>query len=126
MADSDSFYLLLNGEKMYLHSIGKHPTPVRINKKTADDIQRAINRIEATPTSCVHSMSTRWEYNSFCVDIKFNARTQCINNNLYTTSARIKTPICCDSVCRGKCKDHIMQDTIARNILPDLYQDKQR
>ena len=126
MANTSEYYLELNDEKMFLHTIGQRPTPVRISRETAERIESVIKEFQPDPFSCVKSMTTSWTYCSLVVNIKYNPTTKCVGSNLLTSSARIKTPICCDHICRGKCKDNLMREIIAQRILPEKYQNTQR
>ena len=99
MANTNDYYLLLNDEKMFLHNIGQRPMPVRISRRSAELIENAIKNFQPDPFSCIKSLSTDWNYCSLIVNIKFNPVTKCVGNNLLTSSSRIKTPICCDSIC---------------------------
>lgn len=117
--------ILLNDETLYMPQHNRVRLPVRINKETAHKIQELIKIHKLDSFGCLSSIEVKWENDKLIIDTKYNTITKC-QSNLYTRARLVRTPICIEKMCRGKCVDAFVRDIIAKNILPELYKDQQR
>ena len=117
--------VFLNDEMVFIPQYRGMRLPVRVDERTAQRIIRATESQNIDTFSCLHSVSAEWTDGKLVINTTYNPRTKC-KPSLYTKTRAIKTGICIEKICTGKCVDNFMCEIIAQHILPDLYKDKQR
>ena len=124
------YLISLNNEYLYSAAHGGMYAPLRINEHTTQRVQRALVARKIPADSCIAKISA----DSYGVDgggkfvlaIEFNTTTKCTETLSRTPSPQTKTEMCFKCLCNGKCTDKFMRDAIAKKILPELYDTKQR
>jgi len=115
----------LNEETMFMPQHRGVRAPVRVDENIAKRIINELESVQPDAFSCIETISAEWDNNKLVINTTYNPRTKC-KPNLYTKARPIKTGVCLEKMCTGKCVDKFMREVIAKNILPDLYDDKQR
>lgn len=128
MAHDVGHLISLNGEYLYLSADnGAMYAPLRITEKSTKKIQQAIVATKTTPNnSCIKTISAGWCNGKFVLATEFNETTKCTVALSTPPSHKTKTEICFKKLCNGKCTDNFMQTIVAKNILPELYNTKQK
>lgn len=117
--------VLLNDETVFMPQHQRERLPVRVDEDTARRIAKILESEKPDAFSCINSISAEWTDGRLFINTTFNPRTKC-KPSLYTKTRPIRTGICIEKMCNGKCVDIFMRDVIAKYILPELYKDKQR
>ena len=117
--------ILFNDETVFMPQHNRVRLPVRVDERTAHIIQEEIKLHELNQFSCFSSIKTEWVDGKFIINTTYNPRTKC-RPNLYTRARPIRTPICIEKICTGKCVDEFVRNVIARHILPDMYKKNER
>lgn len=117
--------ILLNDETVYLPRQHRVRLPLRTDEDTAHKIQEMIKMYQLDSFGCISSITAKWENNKLILETWYNPRTKCIPS-LYTKTRGIRTGICIEKICTGKCVDEFMRKVIAKTLLPELYKDIQR
>ena len=117
--------ILLNDETVFMPQHQRVRLPVRVDEDTARRIVKTLKSEMPDAFSCINTITAEWTDGKLIINTTYNPRTKC-QPNLYTRSRPIRTGICIEKMCNGKCVDIFMRDMITKNILPELYKDKQR
>ena len=117
--------ILLNDETVFMPQSHGVRLPIRITNDTAKRIINKIKSEDIDRFSCLATVTAEWIDNKLIINTTYTPRTKC-KPTLYTKSRPIKTGICIEKICTGKCVDKFMREMIARYIMPELYQDNQR
>ena len=117
--------VLLNEETVYMPRHNRVRLPLRTDEATARKIQAMIKTYQLDSFSCISSVTAKWENNKLILETRYNPRTKCIHS-LYTKTRSIRTGICIEKICTGKCVDEFMRKVVAKTLLPELYTDIQR
>ena len=125
MAKKTDGLVLLNDETVFMPQHQRERLPVRIDEDTARRIKKILESETPDAFSCINSISAEWTDGRLFINTKYNPRTKC-QPNLYTRARPIRTGICIEKICHGKCVDKFMRDMVVQHILPELYKDKQR
>ena len=125
MAKKTEGLVLLNDETVFMPRHQRERLPVRVDEDTAHRIAKILASEKPDAFSCINSVFAEWKDGKLVIDTTYNPRTKC-KPNLYTKARPIRTGICIEKMCNGKCVDIFMRDVIAKYILPELYKDKQR
>ena len=126
MAKSIGHLISLNGE--YLYSPAHHSmyAPLRINDRIAQKIQKGFETKQPDEKSCIKTIAATWCDGRFLLATEFNQTTKCTATLLTTPSRQTKTEVCFRNLCNGRCTDDFMRNVLAKNILPELYNTKQK
>ena len=116
----------LNDEYMYSSAHGGMYAPLRINEQIAKNVQHAIALTTPPHESCIQTMSIIWQDGKFRLVADFYPNTKCTDELQKPISHQRKTEICLKKLCNGQCNDEFMRNIIAQNILPELYNNKQK
>jgi len=111
---------------MYSSAHGDVYAPLRINEQIAKKAQHAIASTTPTQTSCIQTMTVIWQNGKFKLVANFHPITKCTDQSPNPISHQRKTEICLKKLCNGQCTDEFMCNIIAKNILPELYNNKQK
>jgi len=125
MAKKTDGLILLNDETVFMPQHQRVRLPVRINEDTARRIVKTLKSEQPDAFSCINTITAEWTDGKLIINTTYNPRTKC-KSSLYTRTRSIRTSICIEKMCGGKCVDNYVCDIIAKNILPDLYKNKQR
>ena len=117
--------ILLNDETVYMPRQQHVRLPLRADESTAHKIQEMIKMYQLDSFGCISSITAKWENNKLILETKYNPRTKCVPS-LYTKTRGVRTGICIEKICTGKCVDEFMRKVVAKTLLPELYQDIQR
>lgn len=116
----------LNGEYLYSSAHGDMYAPLRVNKNVIQKIQNTIETQKPLRDSCVKTIGIVQNGDRFVLDTVFNNRTICTKDLFTTPSHQTKTEMCYKHLCNGKCTDDFMRNVVAKYILPELYDTKQK
>ena len=126
MANSIGYLISLNGEYLFSSAHGGMYAPLNVNDRVAQQIQTDLGKNNPDPESCVKKMAITWHNGKFMLDVEFNEKTKCTGELTSTPSHQTKTEMCFKCLCNGKCTDTFMHNVVAKNVLPELYNTKQR
>ena len=115
----------LNGESLYLLMDNEMYSPLRVNERITRKIQDALTTKTPPKNSCLRKLDTIWYQGQFMLAAEFNPEVKCAKGSIQLSN-RNKTEICFKCLCNGHCKDAFMQNVVAKNILPTLYNTKQK
>jgi hypothetical protein len=100
--------------------------PLRINDRVAKQVQTALNSTQPDENSCIKTMKPIWCDGRFMLATEFTPVTKCTATLLSLPSHLTKTEMCYKCLCNGNCTDDFMRNVVAKNILPELYNQKQK
>ena len=126
MIKNVGYLISLNNEYLYSSAHGGMYAPLRINEHTVKRVQRALAARKMPTDSCVAKITANLSDKKFVLETEFNTTTKCTDNLSGNPSPQTKTEMCFKCLCNGKCTDKFMRDAIAKKILPELYDTKQR
>lgn len=125
MAKSFGHLVLLNSEYLYSAAHGEMYAPLRVNERVIQKIQEKIRTQKPDDKSCIKTIDGVWSNGKFMLATEFTPSAKC--SSCFTGASRqAKTELCFRQLCNGKCTDKFMRDVVAINILPELYNTKQR
>jgi hypothetical protein len=128
MADNIKYpYLVsLNGEYLYVATDDAVCPPLRMNRYATYQVQESLKSNRPDANSCIKSLFPMWGDGKLVLATDFNPTIKCLAGTSDKFSHQTKTEICYKCLCNGKCTDDFMRNTVARHILPKLYNDKQK
>ncbi len=126
MAKNVGHLISLNGEYLYSAAHGAMFAPLRINDRVAKQVQTALNSTQPDENSCIKTMKPIWCDGRFMLATEFTPVTKCTATLLSLPSHLTKTEMCYKCLCNGNCTDDFMRNVVAKNILPELYNQKQK
>jgi len=126
MANDIEYLVSLNNEYLYSCVNGSIYAPLRFTQDSVDKIEQALATRVPNSTSCIKKMSLVSSDGRFVLDTEFNTKHKCMQNLSTPLSMRTKTEMCTRHLCTGKCCDEFMHDIVAKNLLPELYNTKQK
>ena len=125
MAEKTDHLVSLNGEYVYSAVNDARYAPLRINKDVATMVENAIATEKPGTDSCIRTATSTWCNGKFMLVTEFGAHTKC-TAYLNNPSTRTKSDMCLRKLCAGQCTDTFMRKTVARNIMPGLYNNNQK
>lgn len=126
MANDVGYLVSLNDEYLYSCVNGGMYAPLRFTKESVDRVEQALATRAPDDASCIKKMSIEFGGGRFVLDTEFNSAHKCMKNLSTPLSLRTKTEMCARHLCTGKCCDEFMRDVVAKNLLPELYNTKQK
>ena len=126
MAKNVGYLISLNNEYLYSSAHGGMYAPLRVNEHAVQRVQRGLIARKIPADSCVAKITANQDGGKFILATEFNTTTKCTDKLSYPPSPQTKTEMCFKCLCNGKCTDKFMRDAIAKKILPELYDTKQR
>lgn len=126
MAKNTMHLVSLNGEYLFSAAHGGMYAPLRTNEHSAKKIQKALETKTPDKKSCIKKLAAIWCDGKFMISAEFMPFTKCTASLLNTPSCQTKAEMCSRNLCNGKCTDKFMRDIVAKNILPELYNTKQK
>ncbi|MBO4625704.1 MAG: hypothetical protein J5679_00295 [Alphaproteobacteria bacterium] len=115
--------VLLNDETVFMPQHQRERLPVRIDEDTAIRITKILQQEKPEISSCICTATAEWTDGKLSINTTYNPCTKC-KPNLYTKSRPIRTAICIEKICTGKCVDIFMREMVTKRILPELYKQK--
>lgn len=119
--------IALNDEYLYLSSATHDAmfAPLRPDSAVLKKITHNLSAHKPDPTSCISAICGDFVGGKYQLATEFRETTKC-TTTLKNPSNWTKTELCYKQLCNGKCTDEFMQKNIAKYILPELYNSKQR
>ena len=124
MAKSIGHLITMNDEYLYSAAHGEMYSPLRVHDTTIQKLQDTLETERPDTQSCINEIYGVWYNGKFMLATKFNESTKC-TCDIRKPSHFTKTEMCYKNLCNGKCRDAFMQK-LAKNILPELYKNKQK
>ena len=115
----------INDEYLYSTAHGDMCAPLRVNEHVAKKLQNALASKSSDTKSCIRKIDAIWCDGKFMLGVEFNRSTKC-TTGLKNPSSHSKTEMCFKRLCNGRCTDDFMRNVVAKNILPELYNTKQK
>ena len=115
----------LNDEYLYSVAHDAMYAPLRVNERAVQKLQRAMEANTPDEKSCIRTIAGIWYNGKFMLATEFRDTTKC-TVSIKNPSRMTKTEMCYNKLCRGNCTDEFMRNTVAKRILPELYNTKQK
>ncbi len=116
----------LNDEYLYSAAHGGMYAPLRVSEHAVQKLQDALKQHTPNEKSCIHTIAGIWYNGKFMLATEFHPRTKCTVSLLFAPSHQTRTEMCYKHLCNGKCTDDFMRNVVAKYILPELYDTKQK
>lgn len=124
MINKKSHLILLNNEYLFSAAHGDIFAPLCINESAICGICDALQNHPLPKTSCIKTVDCVRENGNIVLKITYHSATKC--NNSATLSQQSNTEVCSRRLCNGKCTDDFMRNVVAKQMLPELYNTKQK
>ncbi len=126
MAKNIGHLISLNDEYLYSAAHGGMYAPLRVNERAIQKLQHAMGKNTPDEKSCIRTIAGIWYNGKFMLATEFRDTTKCTASMTSAPSHQTKAELCYKSLCNGKCTDGFMCNVVAKNILPELYNQKQK
>ena len=125
MAKKSGHLISFNGEYLYSAAHGGVYSPLRVNERALQKIQTTLQKQTPPAKSCIKTIAGIWCDGQFMLATEFNSAVKC-DTGLANPSKAAQSEKCLRKLCNGQCTDTFMRNVVAKNILPELYNTKQK
>ena len=125
MAQDNGHLISLNEMYLYESDNGAMYAPLRVDDTVGNAIKQAIKSQQPPIDSCIEKISAEWFEGKFVMTAEFKQNTKC-SAGFKNPEPLVKNDICVHCLCDGKCTDKFMREVIAKNMLPEIYNTKQK